>query len=242
MIKEKSRLSNFDLTALILFVLFESVLYFLMHATDFGHFSEIAYLSIILATVFSFLSVRDSKREDHLVRLGMLFTLGADFCLVALTPARQLLGVIIFIFTQTSYFLYILAREQRRTRNLHVLVRTAVSVVAILIALIVLGERTDWLSIVSVLYYSWLVLNLLFSLADKELRLFSIGLFLFALCDLSIGLVEIADTYFGAEKGSLLYKIVNVDLNLAWIFYLPSQTIIPISLLFKRERDRRKDA
>ena len=58
MIKEQTKLGKFSLTATILFVLFESVLYFLMHATDVGHFSEIAYLSIILATVFSFLSVR----------------------------------------------------------------------------------------------------------------------------------------------------------------------------------------
>ena len=99
---------------------------------------------------------------------------------------------------------------------------------AALLPILLLGDEVDALSTVSVVYYSVLALNLVFSLFHRDLRLFSLGLFLFALCDLSIGLENLSD-YFSLGNNGFIQAVENTELNLAWIFYLPSQVMISAS-------------
>ena len=211
------------------FVLIESVLYPIIQTVDNRHFGIPTYLSVILAFLFSFVCyLTDRARCSALVNIALAFTLSADFCLVVLSPADELLGVSIFIGAQLAYFVYILLREENRTlRLVHIAVRTLLTLAAPVIVYTLLDGSPDALSVVSVVYYTELVLNLVFSLFDKKLRLFSVGLFLFALCDLSIGLGNLSD-YFRVT-GGLIGFVENTELNLAWIFYLPSQVLISLS-------------
>ncbi len=218
------------LTALLLlFVITEAVLYVLIQTVPQRNFATPAYLSVILVFLFSFacyLSPRD--RYSYLVNLALVFTLGADFCLVMTTPAEELFGVVVFIGAQLSYFLYILIRERGRLFWAHIAVRASVTAFAALLPHLLLGSSADVLSVVSVIYYSELILNVIFSLFHRELRLFSAGLILFSLCDLSIGLENLSD-YFSV--GGVISAIKNADVNIAWLFYLPSQVLISASLI-----------
>ncbi|MBQ7363766.1 MAG: hypothetical protein IJW48_04880 [Clostridia bacterium] len=219
------------ISLLLLFLLLELVLYVLIQTVPQEYFGIPAYLSIILVFSFSCASFfTERQKYSYLVNLALAFTLGADFCLVVLDPAREAQGVVIFIAAQLSYFLYILIRERGRLFLVHTAVRLAVTVLAALLPFMILGDSADTLSVISVIYYSELVLNLVFSLFDRELRLFSAGLVLFALCDLSIGLDNLSD-YFNVGESGFIYSITHTGLNMAWIFYLPSQVLIAASLI-----------
>ena len=223
------------IAALVTLVVAEAAFYLVIHLAPFRYFTPFAYASVALAFVFSFLPLAyGGKRYDWLVRLGFLFTLGADYCLVILNPAQQLVGVSIFIGAQLCYAAYIAVLSYERKRGLfkpQLYIRAAVTVIAVLAAIAVLGDNTDALAIVSVVYFSQLACNLVFSLLTPRLALFSVGLVFFVLCDLSIGFDNLALNYLGATEGSFLHFITSIDVNRAWIFYPFSQVLIAVSLL-----------
>ena len=213
------------------FLLAELALYPIIQTVSAKSFGIPTYISVILAFVFSFVCyLTERERYSFLVNTALAFTLGADFCLVVLTPARETAGVVIFIGAQLAYFLYVLLREKSRALiPIHIAVRAALTLLAPTAVYFILDGKPDALSVVSVIYYVQLVLNLAFSLFDRDLRLFSAGLFLFSLCDLSIGLKNLSG-YF-AVSGGFFEFLKTTDLNLAWIFYLPSQVLISLSLV-----------
>lgn len=95
---------------------------------------------------------------------------------------------------------------------------------------LVLGENTDALALVSLCYYANLVVNILAAFTRfRQRRLLSIGLVLFLLCDTVIGLQMANGVYLPIREGSLIHRIISVDFNLAWFFYLPSQVLIALS-------------
>ena len=65
-----------------------------------------------------------------------------------------------------------------------------------------------------------------------------IGLILFALCDVNVALSGIENVYGGFPEGSLLYNLVNGDVDLIWLFYIPSQALIPMTLIFSKNEKR----
>ena len=114
----------------------------------------------------------------------------------------------------------------------HLLVRCALILLFIITAFIVLGGATDPLSIVSVFYYANLILNVAVALCQsKKSLLFPIGLILFLMCDTVIGLNVMAELYIPSFTESAIYGILNPGFNLAWLFYLPSQVLITLSLV-----------
>ena len=220
------------LTLSALFVLLEIFLAVKVQTVSYSDFLRYAYPSIVLAFLFSFLSLVYSVKDGWLVRAGLLFTLGADYCLVVMSPAEETLGVTVFIFTQICYFLYILYQSNSQSVNkAHIITRIALSVISLCIPFLVLGEDADLLTVISVFYYAQLLTNLLFSFFNPRLRTFSVGLLLFALCDLSIGLDRLEDLLYPTNQGSFLYLVTHTGLNNSWIFYIPSQTLISFSLL-----------
>ena len=211
------------------FIAIELVLYFVIQTVSNKYFGIPTYISVLLAFCFSFVCYTAPRGErPYFVNIALLFTLGADFCLVVLTPAEELIGVSVFIGAQICYFLYIIVRERGALLYTHITLRVLVTALAALLPKLLLGDEVDALSTVSVVYYSVLALNLVFSLFHRDLRLFSLGLFLFALCDLSIGLENLSD-YFSLGNNGFIQAVENTELNLAWIFYLPSQVMISAS-------------
>jgi hypothetical protein len=53
---------------------------------------------------------------------------------------------------------------------------------------------------------------------------------LFICCDVCIGL-SLIEGYLPLSKGSLLYHLAHPGFNLAWVFYVPSQALLALSLL-----------
>ena len=166
------------------------------------------------------------KKGNRWVQIGLVFTAMADFCLVICDPIQQLWGMVFFLGAQTCYALFLYSRQKSKAL---LWLRGALSVAAILLTVLILGKNCDGLALVSMVYYANLIMNIIhaFFLFHKQ-KIPAIAFVLFLLCDTVIGLQVAAGGYLPIGEGSLLYRILFMDFNLSWFFYLPSQVLLAI--------------
>lgn len=202
----------------------EGVLYAAFLALDLfspgrGWDVPLKYLSVWLCFLFALTRCRD--RDGRLVTAALALTLAADLFLLVLDrwyPA----GVAAFCGVQALY----LARMARlRPAGLpRRLVLRGCAAAAALVLVWGLGAL-DGLTALSLLYFSQLVCNALESLTLPRLRGFSLGLALFVCCDVCVGLRNLSG-WFPAAGGPLV-AFARVGM---WLFYLPSQVLIALSV------------
>lgn len=187
--------------------------------------------------------------DRHGIFIGMLFTLMADTFLVLLeslgVPWADLPGVLTFCVVQTVYAVYL-----DRSRPV-LIARLAVfaGVTALLFAL----HMFEPVNIAAGWSIVWLTGNVIVSFlraagtgasTEKTGSLFMntgsrrgghkvlsawfffAGLLLFLCCDLSVGIYNLTWGVAGMETVSAVFYF------LIWMFYLPSQVLIPLSYLF----------
>lgn len=192
------------------------------------------FVSIVFCFLFAILSGREGSR---LIMAGLGFTVAADFCLVICSPAQQLWGMVFFLAAQTLYA--ILLHSQVKNKSFLIL-RFMVILLAVTLTVIVLGKNTDALALISLCYYANLIVNIVLAFCSygKE-PLFPIALVLFLMCDTVIGLQVASGSYLPIREISFLYRLIFMDFNLAWFFYLPSQVLIALcGSGFKARRKR----
>ena len=226
MVKNK----RLTISLVVLFFLIETVLFFFVQLTSGNAWEAVSYTSVVLACLFMLTNL--SKTKNYIfMQIGLVFTVCADWFLVVEDPIKELPAMMFFSCTQICYFLRLyFNQETERERKIHLFVRAATSILAIIIALMILKEDTDLLSIVSLFYYANLILNVVFAfLQHKSSLLFPIGLLLFLMCDTVVGLNALSD-YIPIANASRLNAILFGKINWAWVFYLPSQTLIALSL------------
>lgn len=192
--------------------------------------SFVSFSCVILACLFMALFFEKSV-SYYLTQVGLACTAMADLFLVVLSPIRQLPAMIFFSVTQICYFIRLYLNQDKGQRRIHLIVRGSAVLIALILTVVVLKGNTDALSLVSLFYYANLAINIAFAFAQfKKCPVFAIGLLLFLFCDTVVGLNVMASDYIPIDTGSFIYKLLNTDLNLAWIFYVPSQALIGISL------------
>lgn len=215
----------------VLFVALEIILFPMIQIPPADISAAASYVAISLVALFAAVIFR-GEQDGHFIRLGILFTLFADFFLVLLDD-RLLEGVLCFIVVQGCYFIYLLVREDRTfVRRLNVYSRIALSLILVIATFLVLGMDTDALAVASVIYYGNLILNMVFAfLRFREEKLFAIGLALFAMCDLCIGLDVLFSSYLNSDVLSAIFSFPYM--NVSWVFYQPSQVLIGLRLAQK---------
>ena len=221
----------------LVFVIIETALGILIQTPKSNNY--IQYFAIVLACVFFSLFFEKSK-SYLFTQIALICTVLADFFLVHLFPMQQQLnGMIFFVGTQIAYFLRIYFDEKNATiRKIHLITRVNVSFVALVATVIVLKESTDALALISIFYYTNLILNIVFAFINfKNEQILAIGLVFFIICDTFVGFACIGP-YMTLQKGSIIYNILNSELNIAWLFYVPSQTLLAISLLPNKIKKR----
>ena len=209
---------------ILAFCAVELVLYGLILTTGGAALVASSYGAIILCFAFGLLH---GKSGDRWLVAGLAFTLLADWCLVVCAPIQQLWGMIFFLGTQSMYALRLHLQKPNR---ILLILRIALTAVAVGIAVVVLREKTDALALVSIGYYANLIMNIVAAFGNvRENKVFSLALVLFLLCDTVIGLQVAAGGYLPIEEGSLLHRILFMDFHLSWFFYLPSQVLIALT-------------
>ena len=142
------------------------------------------------------------------------------------------LGILAFIIVQFAYFWYILKNMYTKDNYGYLIaIRLITIVIGVIASLIVQIDKL--LVCLVIIYISNLVINLIISIIPRKRNLlFSLGLFLFLLCDICVGCYNIGDI-IDISNTSLFYKIANLPFNIAWLFYHPSQVLLAISNYIK---------
>ena len=189
----------------------------------------LCFLSVALAALFALLTFKKNKCGT-LTLLGLIFTVAADVFLVLMKDGDKLIAMYLFTCVQLFYFIRVFVENRGgRVKKNHIVFRIELLFIAFIVTLAVLGEKADALSIVSMLYFTNLFVNIVFSFKNfKRAPSFAIGLLLFAFCDILVGF-SLLDLYIPISETSLVYKLAHTDINLIWAFYVPSQTLIALS-------------
>ena len=190
--------------------------------------------AVVLCFLFCFFFF-DRSKEYIFTQTALLFTVGADYCLVYSRTPFRVTAMCFFLVVQTAYFARLYISDESAVRRKWQIITHAIgSVLMLAVTVFVLGEKTDVLSAISMLYYINLILNLVFAFTQwKKNPVFAIGLLLFILCDTVVGL-GVLEEYFSIAEDSMLYRVIEPGFNLAWAFYLPSQVLLTLSLLCTR--------
>lgn len=206
------------------FLLVELILYILILTTGGSTLVWSSFISIVICFLYSLL---EAKKSSAFIIGGLACTVIADLFLVVWTPVQRLWGMVFFLIAQTLYAI----KLHSSSKNKKILItRVSLIVLAITVAFAVLKDKTDALAIISLCYYANLIVSIMeaFTLFNEN-KLFAIGLVLFLLCDTVIGLQVASGAYLPISESSIIHKIIFVDFNLAWFFYLPSQVLIALS-------------
>ncbi|MBR2944492.1 MAG: hypothetical protein IKC16_05325 [Clostridia bacterium] len=217
--------------ALSIFALIQTVYLVLVIVTGRDYFT-----SVLISASFMILSC--SKTKSYLfMQIGLACTVFADIFLVVIEPMIQLPAMIFFSGTQICYFLRIFFEtKSKKEKLIHLIIRASLTVLVQIITIIVLKEKTDALSLVSMFYYTNLILNVIFAFVHfKKSPVLAIGLLLFLLCDTIIGLDIMASSYISGTALEAVNSFIS-GANWAWIFYVPSQALIASSLIRIKEK------
>ena len=207
---------------MIIFLIAELFLYYLILTAGGDVLVYSSFFSIVGCFLYALF-----WGKDRLFIAGLACTVGADFCLVVLSPVRRLWGMVFFLGAQSLYALRF--HWNRPNRGL-LIARGILTALAIIVTAMVLKGSTDALAIVSMCYYVNLIMNIIVAFTQfGGNKLLPVGLVLFLLCDTVIGLQVAAGAYLPIYEGSWLHDLIFMDFNLAWFFYLPSQIIIALN-------------
>ena len=220
---------------LILFILIHLILYLFIYAFKIitGKTETIAdYIVVISCFLFSLVYFIIKRNSNTLIFvIAFLFTILADTNLLILDDNYEL-GILAFIIVQFAYFWYILKNMYTKDNYGYLIaIRLITIVIGVIASLIVQIDKL--LVCLVIIYISNLVINLIISIIPRKRNLlFSLGLFLFLLCDMCVGCYNIGDI-IDISNTSLFYKIANLPFNIAWLFYHPSQVLLAISNYIK---------
>lgn len=188
------------------FILISIVLYALFMFIDIVGVYDSTYIKY-LAIVTCFVYAVVTKKKFFIISL--FFTLLADFFLLVLDK-YYIIGVMLFVIVQVTYIFYLSSLDIDTHLLLRLLIPLAFSI------LLTINNANSLLNILTVFYFSQLLVSCLSLLNNKKHKLFFIGLCLFVLCDICVGLHNIYPSN----------KLIALG---QWFFYLPSQALIVLS-------------
>jgi len=180
-----------------------------------------------LCLLFSWLT-----KGDWQIRTGLLFTVAADYFL--LFTESYLTGVLLFIGTQLCYSLWLDGSVLFSHRLLPRIFRNGVIAGIVLIFLQAVRIEVDFLLAVTLFYFLFLVENTFRGqpwLQPKRQRknvrkCFGIGMCLFLLCDIQVGIFNVAAYLPFSIEASWLYEMSAIGM---WACYLPAKVCIALA-------------
>ncbi|AFS79492.1 putative membrane protein [Gottschalkia acidurici 9a] len=193
----------------------------------------VKYISILLCFIISLLIGKRaiSVKDRCLLQVGLLFTVLADLCLLILGYFK--LGVAFFCITQIVYFF------RYKVKVNFSIIMSYMKILSIIL-IVCLSVNYFWLKAdiiipISIFYFICLLNSIIESL--KLLRnkrypypnayMIAIGMILFLLCDINVGLYNISRA--GNFQPWLIKVLRDVSYPLIWLFYLPSQVLLSLS-------------
>jgi len=198
--------------------------------------------------VRKYVDVADCTRRESLlqqtlycIRLALLFTVISDLFILILD--YYFYGVLTFIIVQQLYGLRnsMVMQESRDISSnrslwksfLLRLILQAVIAGALNYLLVQAGVVPEKLLIATVFYFVCIISNVIIAIKtaidirNKENLLFAVGMFLFLLCDINVGLFNLSG--FVSMPKELYHILYACSSILMWAFYAPSQVLLTLS-------------
>jgi len=236
--------SVYKKTVFVIFVLLEIILYagFLyMDITGKGSFAVSNYLKftgIILCFLFTVLfpGPKEDRTDTSILRAALLFTLISDWFILILD--YYVIGIITFCIVQFLYLIRLgIWRNQMDPAGgakiiLKNFIRNLFFALFIIIILNAVKIRMEWLVLVTCFYFTGILFNVWDSIiiackskVKNRIR-YAFGMVLFLLCDINVGLFNLSG-FLASSWFDLIYSFSTVAM---WLFYLPAQVIISLSV------------
>lgn len=184
-----------------------------------------------IALCFIFLCFFDFKNQDvNLMQIALFFTVISDMFLVLL-GGHQSIAMLSFSVVQITYAIRLLNYSTSKKENIiNLCLRVFLTIVVEILVLAVFFKGFDWVLFISSIYATNMVLNIVFSFIHiKQNPLFPFGLILFLACDFFIA-AACAAPYIDIFNIPFFVKALSLPFDLAWLFYLPSQVLICLSI------------
>jgi uncharacterized membrane protein YhhN len=223
-----------------IFCLIETTLFFIILFAPLSFLvgNILRFSTVATAMVFGWIFLE--QKPYFVICAALTFTCIADFLLEIVQPPERSMATTCFLVAQFIYASYICSFAFNAAETIaHLSIRAVITIVAGVIVFKVLKDKADYLSLVSVVYFANLVLNIVFSFIHiKDHPLAAIGFLLFALCDLNVGLsVGVATGYIDI-RGPLYDFLFGSRLDFIWLCYIPSQTLLCSEIYFQQRKSR----
>ena len=190
--------------------------------------SLVLFIIIILVFVSSFIYFKSWTKHEVIIRIGFLFTLIADFLMTYLDAYYEL-SICFFFLVQLSYFILINLLTKKQYLKSSLIVYGIVVSIVLIIGLFV--YPLGLLEVLAIVYISLYFINILYLIRIKDknrfLYCFLIGLILFFICDICIGLSNF--NLQNKELEDFIYFMI-------WASYGPSQIILVNTLVGIKEK------
>ena len=189
------------------------------------------FLPVITAFIFSVVML-SKTRLSLFTTIALAFTVVSDVFLMLVTPRNQAVAMATFSVAQILHFLRLyFEMKSKKERLIHLCCRVAISVIIEVIAVIVVKQAFDIVVALSVFYFANLTLNVIVSFRYfKKSPYLAIGFLCFIMCDIFVGFSSAAGVYLNIPKTSILYPLAYPNFNYVHLFYVPSQTLIALSV------------
>ena len=219
--------------AATLFVLAEVTLGVLVHTLRGAAVARVSYAAVVLAFAFCLLFMERST-DYLLTQAALLTTCAADWILVLHPDRSYLVAMCFFSAAQLLYGARMTWLTVGRLRSVGLWLRLALTLAAWLTAYLVAGSTVDALALVSLFYFANLIVNALLAfLTHTACGTLAAGFLLFLLCDIFVGFGMLGE-YIPLPSSGPLAFMASPPINMAWVFYVPSQTLLALSLLPRR--------
>ncbi|QWB95529.1 hypothetical protein KHQ89_06130 [Mycoplasmatota bacterium] len=213
----------------LLFIMVELLLWFFILFIDSPfELHVIPFVSITLCLVYVLLNYKNNI-DYKIMLIAFVFTLSADYFLT-LTSTQTTLGTFLFFLSQLMFMLRLHFNKNKLSINS--LIPYAVIFMMLSMIIFFALNTFDLLLLVSVLYYSFLLINTFYAWLKKDKYImFAIALTLYVFADTMVG-IKASDPYITFNPQSLLYFLSHISFNIIWFFYLPSQVLFALSVKF----------
>jgi len=209
------------------------IIYFIFLCIDFitkdlknTYSVTLKYSAIVLCFIISLLikSHGYGKRDKSLVQLARIFTLISDYFLAI--SGNYIMGVFFFSLVQITYIIRHSIMENSKYKNLMFFI-VSLSITLTVSLRIEITSIEKNLVVLALIYASLLTTSLYSSVStitrgkysQKTSWIIALGMFLFFMCDLNVGIYNIV------AGGNIKFFLGF----LIWLFYLPSQLLLTLS-------------
>lgn len=219
------------------FALIESVIYIIFQIYDFAYNQNLIYLKyagILTCLAFAAVGIYFYGKDAIVVTVALVFTAISDLFILVLNNYFEV-GICTFIITQAVHFARIyLVNGKKPWISLGVRLGVVAAGLAVLGGL---GMLNSAVVVLAVIYFPQLLINAIESglliKIDKKYILLFVGLVLFTICDICVGVDNMggingnaSDATIGVSISEGLKSFVH---SVIWTVYLPAQVLIVLS-------------